>query len=69
LLRNNPVTTVMRDSYRFVICLYIDLILIDEEFRGSMEDDDMSANINDNIKITLKKIAVPIYKNYLKKSK
>lgn len=60
LLQKNPVDDVMRDSFRFVICLYIDLILMDDEFELSSDD---AENINENIKIMLKKVAQPIYKN------
>lgn len=66
VLRNNLVNNLMRDSYRFVICLYIDLILIEEEFKQASDDDDIiSDNINENIKKIMKKIALPIYKNQL----
>lgn len=66
LLRNEYSSVLMRDSYRFVICLYIDLILLDEEFEGTsdyIEKD--SANINENIKKMLRQIAQPIYRNQL----
>lgn len=65
LLQNVPANNVMRDSYRFVICLYIDLILLDDEFNENGEDAP-TANINDNIKQMLRKIALPIYKNQLR---
>lgn len=67
LLRNLHVNSLMRDSYRFVICLYIDLILIDNEIYGPTNDDDEAIdNINENIKRMLKRIAIPIYEHHLK---
>lgn len=54
-------TSLMRDSYRFVICLYIDLILIDENSVNSETD-----NINENIKSMIKRIVLPIYEHHLK---
>lgn len=65
LLQNLPANIAMGDSYRFVICLYIDLILLDDELYENGEDATMSANINDINKHLLRKIALPIYKNQL----
>lgn len=63
LLTRN-VNSLIRDSHRFVICLYIDLILIDGEL-GTDSDETETTNINENIKRKLKKVALPVYKNYL----
>lgn len=65
LLRNSTVEATMRDSYRFVISLYIDLIMMDEEMHMSNSADD---NINENIKRMLHKIATPIYRDNLRKT-
>lgn len=59
----------MRDSYRFVICMYIDLIILDEELYDELSGEDLEKtndNINENIKKMLKRLALPIYKNQLK---
>lgn len=68
LLRNHQSTSKLtRDSFRFVVCLYIDLIMLDEEFEETNDNiSDESGNINDNIKKMLRKAVKPIYRNQLK---
>lgn len=61
-MTNLEIADSMRESYRFVICLYIDLILMDDDLNDPTAE---MNNINENIKITLRKIAQPIYQNYL----
>lgn len=51
------------DSYRFVICLYIDLILLDDELKMFKNADD--GNINEKIKRLIKEKVLVIYKQYL----
>lgn len=63
LLPGNELDIVMRDSYRFVVCLYIDLIVLDDELYESS-----SENVNENIKKTLKRIALPMFKHQLQLS-
>lgn len=60
LLDTTQDKTLTRDVYRFVSCLYLDLILIEDTYDKVNTD-----NINDNIKSILKKITMPIYKHYL----
>jgi hypothetical protein len=55
------------DSYRFVICLYIDLILLDEQLK-IVKDDDSEENINETIKRLIKEKVKFVYKNYLDKN-
>jgi Sushi repeat (SCR repeat) len=69
LLSDDKVVNLMRDSYRFVICLYIDLIILDDEIHDETTGEDLektNGNINENIKKMLKKLVLPIYKNQLK---
>lgn len=72
LLIKDPVYNLMRDSYRFVICLYIDLIMLDQEIHGTeIEDTEEFAatdNINERIKKMLKRVAKPIYRHIQDKS-
>ena len=67
LLGKSITDKTLQDSFRFVICLYIDLIILDEELydEESSEDVEKIGNINENIKSSLKKVALPIYKNQL----
>lgn len=54
------------DSFRFVFCLYIDLILLDEEL-GIVDDESVvSANINTEIKRIIRKKVKIMYGNYLR---
>ncbi|KAL7020531.1 hypothetical protein ACKWTF_011569 [Chironomus riparius] len=54
------------DSFRFVFCLYIDLILLDEEI-GILDDGTSeTVNINTKIKRIIKKKVKIIYRNYLR---
>lgn len=55
---------LMEDSYRFVICLYMDLILMDVEF--SVDAKEFQDNINERLKFSLKQLVAPAYENYLK---
>lgn len=65
-LPDTNVKDYIKDAYRFVICLYIDLITMDDVLlNASPESDEVVANINEDIKIALKQVALPIYKNYL----
>lgn len=65
LLQGDHVDNLLRDSYRFVICLYIDLILLHNEMDGTESDysDEFTPfdNINERIKKMLKRAAQPIY--------
>lgn len=68
LLQNSTIDSDMRDAFRFVICLYIDLIVLDDELYDETSSEDLdktSENINENIKKMIKQIALPIYKNQL----
>lgn len=66
LLPDTNVKDYIKDAYRFVICLYIDLIIMDGALLiASPESDEVVGNINNEIKISLKQVALPIYKNYL----
>jgi hypothetical protein len=51
------------DAYRFVICLYVDLILLDEQLNIEAQHY-LGANINENIKILLRKKIQKIYKKF-----
>lgn len=54
------------DSFRFVFCLYIDLILLDEEI-GIMDDETSeTVNINTKIKRIMKKKVKIIFRNYIR---
>lgn len=55
---------LMEDAYRFVICLYIDLILMDVEL--SVDAQEFQDNINERLKSSLKQLVAPAYQNYLK---
>jgi hypothetical protein len=58
----------IRDYFRLVICLYIDLIIMDEELYDETSSEGLdtpSDNINDNIKKALKKVSLPIYHNQI----
>lgn len=53
------------DAFRFVMCLYIDLILLDHDL-GVVVSDELDGNINNDIKRLIKKNVKIIYSNYLK---
>jgi hypothetical protein len=53
------------DAFRFVICLYIDLILLDHDL-GVEVSDELDGNINNDIKKLLKKNMKIIYSNHVK---
>lgn len=55
---------LMEDAYRFVICLYIDLILMDVEL--GVDAQEFQDNINERLKSSLKQLVAPTYQNYLK---
>ena len=55
---------LMEDSYRFVICLYMDLIVMDVEL--SVDAQEFQDNINERLKSSLKQLVAPAYQNYLK---
>lgn len=61
ILLSNQGNDLFRDSYRFVICLYIDLIIIDGDLISN--DNIITDNINEHIKGMLKKITLQIYIN------
>lgn len=54
---------LMEDSYRFVICLYVDLIMMD--LRLSVDAQEFQENINERLKASLKQLVAPAYQNYL----
>ena len=68
LLHDNNVSDLTRDSYRFVICLYIDLIIIHIEIDENPEDDEEkpSDNINQRIMKITKKVVLQIFRNHQK---
>lgn len=70
MLRSSHVSDSTRDSYRFVICLYIDLIIIHMEIDevAPEEDEKPTDNINQKIMKMLKKIALQAYKNQILKA-
>lgn len=53
------------DAFRFVICLYVDLILIDHDL-GVEISGELDGNINNDIKRLLTKNTKIVYSNYLK---
>lgn len=53
----------MRDSYRFVICLYVDLVIVDEEFGTDEDSSSDSESINDKIKYALKSLIHYVFVN------
>lgn len=61
LLRNEEFGDLLEDSVRFVVCLYIDLIMLDDE--NEQVDKEQSDNINENIKKMLQTAALTIYRN------
>ena len=64
LLGNSQTNSLLSNSYRFVVCLYIDLIIADE---NSVSDGSGPIdNINENIKSLLKTVVLLIYKHQLK---
>jgi Sushi repeat (SCR repeat) len=66
LLRNNIMQDKTRlESYRFIISLYIDLMIFDRELNITLSDE-MDDNINDNIKRLLKKAIEVVYANHVK---
>lgn len=54
------------DSFRFVLCLYIDLILLDQELGITDDESNENVNINTKIKRLLKKDIKIVYVNYLR---
>lgn len=63
---------LMEDSFRYVICLYIDIIVGDEEFnlntQFSIEDLNSMENMNEKLKLLLRKVIHTVYLNYLEDS-
>lgn len=55
ILMSNHTESFVRDTYRFALCIYIDLIIADAD---SVNDDSGANNINENIKSMLKKITL-----------
>ena len=55
---------LMEDAYRFVICLYIDLILMDVEL--GVDAQEFQDNINERLKSSLKQLVASTYQNFLK---
>lgn len=52
-----------RDAYRFIICLYIDLIIMDKEIGVGLMEDTSMETINDKIKKVLESVIEVAYHN------
>lgn len=64
---------IVENSYRFVICLYIDIISMDRDLNKPQTLDsnnyDTINNINEKIKYSIKQVIHPVFKKYLRKLK
>lgn len=67
---NEKLSILMEDSFRFVICLYIDIMLSDEDFnlntQFSIEQLNSMENMNEKLEFLLRKVIHTIYLNHLK---
>ncbi|XP_055587381.1 sushi, von Willebrand factor type A, EGF and pentraxin domain-containing protein 1-like [Uranotaenia lowii] len=66
---SDKLTDAEEDSYRFVLCLYIDIIMMDREVNFDDEivlDINSRENTNDKIKSLLKNIVQPVYEAHVR---
>lgn len=63
VIKNHIESAEIRDAYRFLICLYIDLILMDKEIGAGNFDDSSVETINDKIKKSLESVIKVAYQN------
>lgn len=63
LIKNEEKNIQMRDSFRFVICLYVDLVIVDEEFEMINDENNSIETIHDKIKKALKQLINFVYEN------